>query len=71
LDSNNNIVFSSSFGGSANGKSIEIDSLGNMYVVGDIPMGFPNYPYPSTFDSTFNGGVSDAFLAKYNQTASY
>jgi hypothetical protein len=66
LDSNNNIVFSSSFGGSANGKSIEIDSLGNVYVVGDIHQSNPNFPYPSSNDSTYNGGSSDVFLAKYN-----
>ncbi|MBK7691729.1 MAG: SBBP repeat-containing protein [Bacteroidetes bacterium] len=63
---NPNIVYTSAFG--MNGSScnaIEIDSTGNLYAVGNISMAFPNYPYPSSYDSTFNG-VSDAYLAKYN-----
>ncbi len=67
IDSNHNVIFTSGFGkNGSSGTSIEVDSMGNFYVVGNILMGFPNYPYPSTYDKTYNGGVSDAFLAKYN-----
>ncbi|MBK7691736.1 MAG: T9SS type A sorting domain-containing protein [Bacteroidetes bacterium] len=67
LDSNLNLVGSSLFGAfGSRGNSIEVDAAGNMYVVGSIRNGSPSLMYPSSFDSTFNGGSTDAFLAIFN-----
>ncbi|MBK8145221.1 MAG: SBBP repeat-containing protein [Bacteroidetes bacterium] len=67
LDSNLNLVGSSFFGDfNSVGNSIEVDAAGNMYVVGSIGNGTPSLIYPSSYDSTFNGGPTDAFLAIFN-----
>lgn len=47
------------------GYSVVSDYLGNAYVTGETQAtGFPTTP--GVFDSSYNGGASDAFVAKYN-----
>jgi hypothetical protein len=61
------LLYSSTFGGSgARGESIALDSKGNVYLGGSTPGTLPTTP--GAFDTTFNGGTSDAFVAKFNST---
>lgn len=68
--SNDSLVWSTYFGGSADdiATSITTDSLGNYYVVGQTNSNdFPTYSNNpiAFFDSTYNDG-NDGFLAKFN-----
>ena len=61
------ILYSTTFGGSgARGESIALDPKGNVYLGGTTPGTLPTTP--GAFDTTFNGGPSDAFVAKFNTT---
>ncbi|MBI4607512.1 MAG: SBBP repeat-containing protein, partial [Candidatus Rokubacteria bacterium] len=53
------------------GRGIAVDASGNAYVVGQTQSSnFPTFPTtsPLPFDPSFNGGSSDAFVAKLNST---
>lgn len=61
------VLYSTTFGGSgARGESIALDPKGNVYLGGTTPGTLP--VTPGAFDTTFNGGTSDAFIAKFNTT---
>jgi hypothetical protein len=61
------VLYSSTFGGSgARGESIALDPKGNVYLGGTTPGTLPTTA--GAFDTTFNGGTSDAFIAKFNTT---
>ena len=61
------LLYSTTFGGSgARGESIALDSKGNVYLGGTTPGTLPTTS--GAFDTTFNGGTSDAFVAKFNTT---
>jgi len=61
------LLYSTTFGGSgARGESIALDSKGNVYLGGTTPGTLPTTS--GAFDTTFNGGTSDAFIAKFNTT---
>ena len=53
-------------GSGARGESIALDSKGNVYLGGTTPGTLPTTS--GAFDTTFNGGTSDAFIAKFNTT---
>ncbi|HYZ85932.1 MAG TPA: SBBP repeat-containing protein [Bryobacteraceae bacterium] len=66
----NSLIFSTLLGGSGNDgiNALVLDAAANLYVAGitnsaDFPM------TPTAFDSTFNGGFNDAFIAKFNPGA--
>ncbi|MCP4712898.1 MAG: hypothetical protein GY869_30085, partial [Planctomycetes bacterium] len=66
------LVFSTFLGSSAveSCTDIKIDSLGNIYVVGTTySSGFPTTS--NSYDSTYNGGDSDGFVAKFNATGTH
>jgi hypothetical protein len=56
------LVYSTFFDGTSNLRSIALDSTGNAYVAGTSAGGLPSTP--GAFDTTFNGGLVDAFAAK-------
>jgi hypothetical protein len=61
------VLYSTTFGGSgARGESIAVDPKGNVYLGGTTPGTLPTTT--GAFDTTFNGGTSDAFIAKFNTT---
>ena len=61
------ILYSTTFGGpSAKGEAIALDSRGNVYLAGSTANGLTTTV--GAFDTTFNGGAHDAFVAKFNST---
>ena len=61
------VLYSTTFGGTgARGESITLDPKGNVYLGGTSPGTLPTTA--GAFDTTFNGGTSDAFIAKFNTT---
>lgn len=61
------ILYSSTFGGSsARGKAVALDTRGNVYLAGTTTDGLTTTA--GAFDTTFNGGLNDAFVAKFNST---
>ena len=61
------ILYSTTFGGSgARGEAIALDPKGNVYLGGTTPGTLP--ATAGAFDTTFNGGPSDGFIAKFNTT---
>jgi len=62
------LIYSTFLGGSGFdlGSKIAIDSAGNAYVTGFAGSGFP--VTPGAFQTSFNGGVNDAFVTKLNST---
>ncbi len=61
------LLYSTTFGGNgARGESIALDPKGNVYLGGTTPGGLPTTA--GSFDTTFNGGASDGFIAKFNST---
>jgi hypothetical protein len=64
------LLFSTYLGGDAAdaGYSIVLDRSGDVYVAGDTSS--PDFNVTnSTYDNTYNGGSSDAFVTKMNMTA--
>ncbi len=64
--SGQSLVFSTYLGGQSSdmGYDIEVDAAGNVYVVGEA--GSANFPIsPNAYDIT-RGGISDAFVTKFN-----
>jgi hypothetical protein len=57
-------------GGSSDdfGLDIAVDSSGNAYITGETASSQLTFPVTAGPDLTFNGGVSDAFVAKVNAT---
>ncbi len=64
------IVYSTFLGGSGAdiGWGIAVDADGNAYVTGQT--GSSNFPTPNGFDTTYNGGLEDAFVTKINEDGS-
>src|SRR5260370_23210546 len=65
------LVYSTFMGGSSNdqGNAIAVDSTGNTYITGSTAS--PNFPTTSgAFDTTYNGDLRDAFVAKLNASGS-
>jgi len=61
------LLYSTTFGGvGARGESVTLDPKGNVYLGGTTPGTLPTTA--GAFDTTFNGGTSDAFIAKFNTT---
>ncbi|HEV8187447.1 MAG TPA: SBBP repeat-containing protein [Pyrinomonadaceae bacterium] len=61
------VLYSTTFGGSgARGESIALDPQGNVFLGGTSPGTLPTTA--GAFDTTFNGGTSDAFVAKFQGT---
>ena len=62
------ILYSTTFGGSggARGKSIALDPKGYVYLGGTTADGLSTTA--GAFDTSFNGGSSDAFVAKFSST---
>jgi hypothetical protein len=61
------VLYSTTFGGSgARAESIALDPKGNVYLGGTTPGTLPTTP--GAFDTTFNGGTSDGFVAKFDTT---
>jgi hypothetical protein len=61
------LLYSTTFGGSgARGESIALDAQGNVFLGGTSPGTLPTTT--GAFDTTFNGGTSDAFVAKFGST---
>jgi hypothetical protein len=59
-------IYSTFLGGSGSdaGSSIAIDSSGSAYVTGSTAS--PDFPLKSSFQTTFGGGNTDAFVTKLN-----
>jgi fibronectin type 3 domain-containing protein len=75
FDAGEKLAYSSYLGGSGEntGTGIAVDSLGNAYLCGfttstDFPVTTTTPTTPGGFDQTWNGGESDAFVAKINPT---
>lgn len=49
-------------------RDLVADGAGNVIAVGGTKGGVPTTP--GAFDRTFNGGTSDAFIAKFNASGS-
>jgi hypothetical protein len=69
--SNLSLVWSTYFGGSSGelAYSVAVDGSGNVFVVGEAGSGFPLLNPPggqAYYDDTYNGGFSDAFIAKFS-----
>ena len=63
------LVYSTYLGGSGfGGLGIAVNASGNAYVTGDAYPGFPTTP--GAFQTTFGGGVEDAFLCQLNAVGS-
>ena len=63
-------IFSTLLGGSGSEgvNALALDAAANIYLAGGTSS--PDFPMtPTAFDSTFNGGVTDAFVAKFNPGA--
>ena len=61
------LLYSSTFGGpGAKAEAIALDTRGNVYLAGSTTGGLPTTP--AAFDTTFNGGANDAFVAKFSST---
>ena len=61
------ILYSTTFGGpTAKGKSVALDARGNVYLAGSTADGLTTTV--GAFDTTFNGGAHDAFVAKFSPT---
>lgn len=61
------LIYSTTFGGSgARGESVALDPQGNVFLGGTTPGTLPTTT--GAFDTTFNGGTSDAFIAKFTST---
>lgn len=61
------IVYSTTFGGNgARGESVALDPQGNVFLGGTSPGTLPTTA--GAIDTTFNGGTSDAFIAKFTST---
>lgn len=61
------VLYSTTFGGSgARGESVALDIKGNVYLGGTTPGTLTTTA--GAFDTSFNGGSSDAFVAKFNTT---
>ncbi len=76
LDANLNNLIASTFFGSVESdwssiSSIVIDNSDNVYIAGNINYQNPNIPTtPGAYNTTFNGGWSDAFVSKLNNSLS-
>jgi hypothetical protein len=58
----------STFIGGMSGTGIAVDDQGNAYIVGRA-IAYHDFPItPGAFDTSFNGGDSDAFISKLNRT---
>lgn len=67
LNSNlSTMLWSTYLGGSGDdsGNSLQLSSTGDVYVTGGTASS--NLVFPAGFDLTFNGGISDAYLARLN-----
>ncbi len=61
------VLYSTTFGGrGARGEGIALDPKGNVYLAGITTGELPTTA--KAFDTTFNGGSSDAFIAKFSST---
>lgn len=61
------LLYSSTFGGNgAKGEAIAVDIRGNVYLAGTTTGGLVTTL--GAFDTTFNGGGDDAFIAKFSPT---
>ena len=61
------LLYSTTFGGpGARGEGIALDPKGNVYLAGITTDGL--ITTAKAFDTTFNGGESDAFIAKFSST---
>jgi hypothetical protein len=61
------ILYSTTFGGSGTrGDAIALDTRGNVYLGGSSTGSLTTTA--GAFDTSFNGGTSDAFIAKFNST---
>ncbi len=64
LNSNLTTLYASTFIGSGGVSDIAIDSSQNIFIAGSAD---PTFPTTSgSYDETFNGGPSDAFIAKFD-----
>lgn len=69
LNSNlSSMMWSTYLGGSGDdtGNSLQLSSTGDVYVTGGTASS--NLVFPTGFDLTFNGGMSDGYLARLNGT---
>ena len=64
------LVYSTYLGGSGpdQGDGIAVDSSGDAYVTGSTESS--NFPVVNAFQSTFGGGLSNAFVTKFNASGS-
>ncbi|HEX6044828.1 MAG TPA: SBBP repeat-containing protein [Pyrinomonadaceae bacterium] len=61
------VLYSTTFGGSrAKAEAIALDTRGNVYLAGTTTDGLTTTT--GAFDTSFNGGASDAFVAKFSTT---
>ncbi len=62
------MMWSTYLGGSGDdtGNSLQLSSTGDVYLAGGTASA--NMPFPTGFDPTFNGGISDGYLARLNGT---
>jgi methionine-rich copper-binding protein CopC len=64
LNSNLTTLYASTFIGSGSVSNIAIDSSQNIFIAGGADATFPTTS--GSYDETFNGGSSDAFIAKFD-----
>ncbi|MCP4632851.1 MAG: T9SS type A sorting domain-containing protein [candidate division Zixibacteria bacterium] len=62
----NSLLYSTFLGGDNidEGNNIAIDDIGNAYVIGIT--GSDNFPIVNPYDSSYNGGIYDAFVSKFS-----